>query len=453
VPGDSAPAIGFGTDGIRGVANRELTAELALRLGRAAVGVLGGDRWLIGADTRVSGPMLVAALTAGLAAAGADVVDLGVVPTPAVAFHAQQLGCPAAIVSASHNPYTDNGIKLLAAGGRKLRDDVESAVAARMNAGAAVPGVAADPPVAVGRISRHPDPLGAYAAHVVASIEDRRLDGMRLVIDCANGAASEVAPAVLRALGADVTVLSATPDGTNINASCGSTHPAPLQAAVVEAGAEAGLAFDGDADRVVAVGGDGRVVDGDHIMAILAGDLHDRHRLRGEAGAVTVMSNLGLRLALGARGIGVVETPVGDRYVLEAMEADDLALGGEQSGHIIFTDLATTGDGLLTGVQLLDVVSRSGARLAALAAGAMTRLPQVLRNVRVARPEGLAAAASVRAAVVQAEAELGSTGRVLLRPSGTEPVIRVMVEAPTEQQAVELAERLTEAVTSALGGG
>jgi phosphoglucosamine mutase len=453
VPGDRAPAVAFGTDGIRGVANLELTAELALSLGRAAVGVLGGDQWLIGADTRVSGPMLVAALTAGLAAAGADVVDLGVVPTPAVAFHAQQLGCPAAIVSASHNPYTDNGIKLLAAGGRKLRDDVESAVAARMNAGATSTTGVADPRAGVGRIRRHPDPLGAYAAHVVASIEGRRFDGMKLVIDCANGAASEVAPAVLRSLGADVTVLSATPDGTNINAGCGSTHPAPLQAAVVEAGAEAGLAFDGDADRVVAVGADGRVVDGDHIMAILAGDLHDRHRLRGEAVAVTVMSNLGLRLALGARGIGVVETPVGDRYVLEAMEADDLALGGEQSGHVIFRDLATTGDGLLTGVQLLDVVSRAGVGLAALAAGAMTRLPQVLRNVRVARPEGLAAAASVRAAVVEAEAELGSTGRVLLRPSGTEPVIRVMVEAPTEPQARELAERLTEAVTSALGGG
>jgi len=470
VPGEGGPAIGFGTDGIRGVANKELTAELALSLGRAAVAVLGGAQWLIGADTRLSGPMLVAALTAGLASAGADVVDLGVVPTPAVAFHAQLLGCPAAVVSASHNPYSDNGIKLLAAGGRKLRDDVEAAVAARMAVGApdGRPGTGRggppddrsgtgsggrpDPP-GIGRISRHPDPLGAYAAHIVASIEDRRLEGMRLVIDCANGAASEVAPSVLRALGADVTVLSAAPDGTNINAGCGSTHPAPLQAAVLDAKAEAGLAFDGDADRVVAVGGDGSVVDGDHIMAILAADLHQRRRLRGDAVAVTVMSNLGLRLALTARGIAVVETPVGDRYVLEAMEAGDLALGGEQSGHIIFRELATTGDGLLTGVQLLDAVSRSGVGLSALAAGAMTRLPQVLRNVRVARPEGLAGAAAVRSAIAQAEAELGSTGRVLLRPSGTEPVIRVMVEAPTERQAAELAARLTEVVTAALGGG
>jgi len=446
MPGDQAPAVGFGTDGIRGVANTELTPELALSLGRAAVGVLGGDRWLIGADTRVSGPMLVAALAAGLASAGADVVDLGVVPTPTVAFHAQAFGCPAAVVSASHNPYTDNGIKLLAAGGKKLRDDVESAVAARMS------GPAPERSPRVGRIGRHADPLGAYAAHVVASIEDRRLERMRLVIDCANGAASEVAPLVLRALGAEVTVLSAAPDGTNINAGCGSTHPAPLQAAVLEAGADAGLAFDGDADRVVAVGGDGGMVDGDHILAILAADLHARHRLRGHAVAVTVMSNLGLRLALDARGIAVVETPVGDRYVLEAMEAGDLALGGEQSGHIIFSDLATTGDGLLTGVQLLDAVSRSGVELARLAAGAMTRLPQVLRNVRVARPEGLAGAAPVRSAVARAEAELGATGRVLLRPSGTEPVIRVMVEAPTERQAAEVAERLTEAVTAALGG-
>jgi len=439
--------IAFGTDGIRGVANVELTPELALALGRAGPRVLGGERWLIGADTRASGPMLVAALSAGLAAAGADVVDLGVAPTPAVAFHAAHDGVPAAVVSASHNPHTDNGIKLLAAGGRKLSDHVEDAISAAM---AAMPSAGGAGPAA-GRIERHPDPLGPYIDHVVGALEGRTLGGMRVVVDCANGAAHLTAPEVLRRLGATVTVLNAVPDGTNINDGCGSTHPEVLQKVVVEAGADAGLALDGDADRVVAVDHEGRLVDGDRIIALCAADLLRRGVLRNGAVAVTVMSNLGLRRALAGLGIGVVETAVGDRYVLEALEAGDLSLGGEQSGHVVFRDLATTGDGVLTGVVLLDAVRRAGRSLAELAAEIMTRFPQVLRNVRVADREGLAGSRAVWDEVAAVEAELGAEGRVLLRPSGTEPLVRVMVEAPTEQQAGTLAGRIGDAVLAALG--
>jgi phosphoglucosamine mutase len=413
-------------------------------VGRAAVRVLGGSAWLIGADTRASGPMLVAALAAGMASAGADVVDLGVLPTPAVAFHASLLGVPAAVVSASHNPFTDNGIKLLAPGGSKLTDDVERAISE--NVASAAPG-----PELPGRISRHQAPLEPYAAHVVAALEGRTLAGVRLVVDCANGAASVVAPMVLRSLGASVTVLSASPDGTNINAGCGSTHPEGVREAVRTEGADAGLALDGDADRVVAVAGNGELVDGDGILAICAADLQGRGRLRGDRVAVTVMSNLGLRLALAQRGIGVVETPVGDRHVLAAMDEGGLVLGGEQSGHIIFGELATTGDGLLTAAVLLDAVVRSGQSLGALAAASMTRLPQVLRNVRVAEPGARAAAASVVSAVAAAEAAFAGRGRVVLRPSGTEPLVRVMVEAPTEEQATAVAEELAAVVEGAEG--
>jgi phosphoglucosamine mutase len=346
-------------------------------------------------------------------------------------------------VSASHNAWTDNGIKLLASGGRKLTDALEHAIAVNLTAPSPPPS-----PI-VGRITRAADPVAPYVDHLVGALDGRRLDGVRVVLDCANGAASAVAPAAFRAAGAEVIVVAAEPDGTNINDGCGSTHPATLQDAVVVAGADAGLAFDGDADRVVAVAGDGALVDGDHILAICAADLHARGRLRGDAVVVTVMSNLGLRRALAARGIGSVETPVGDRYVLEAMEQGGLVLGGEQSGHIIFRELATTGDGVLTGLVLLDAVTRSGRPLGTLAASAMTRLPQVLRNV--AAPSDAAATPAVVAAVAAAEAELGETGRVLLRPSGTEPLVRVMVEAPTEGQAVAVADRLSAAVREAVG--
>jgi phosphoglucosamine mutase len=439
----------FGTDGVRGVANAELTPELVLALGRAAARTLGGSRFAVGRDTRVSGPLLQAALTAGMAAEGADVVDLGVVPTPAVAWVAAADGVPAAVISASHNPFPDNGIKFFAAGGRKLSDDAESRLEAELDRVLAHGG-SARTGQAVGRI--RPDPAAAdrYEEAVAATLEGRRLDGLRVVLDCANGAAHRVGPAVLRRLGADVTVICDGPDGTNINAGCGSTHPERLQAEVVRRRAHAGLAFDGDADRVVAVDHAGRLVDGDQLLAMCALDLRRRGRLRGDTVVVTVMTNLGFHRAMAAHGIRVVATAVGDRYVLEALEANGWSLGGEQSGHIIFRDLATTGDGLLTGVQVLDLVCRSGRPLAELA-GVMERMPQVLRNVRVADRDGLEEAASLWEEVRAVEALLGDRGRVLVRPSGTEPVVRVMVEAPTREAADAAAERLCAAIARALG--
>lgn len=439
----------FGTDGVRGVANAELTPELVLALGRAAARTLGGSRFAVGRDTRVSGPLLQAALTAGMAAEGADVVDLGVVPTPAVAWVAAADGVPAAVISASHNPFPDNGIKFFAAGGRKLSDDAESRLEAELDRVLAHGG-SARTGQAVGRI--RPDPAAAdrYEEAVAATLEGRRLDGLRVVLDCANGAAHRVGPAVVRRLGADVTVICDGPDGTNINAGCGSTHPERLQAEVVRCRAHAGLAFDGDADRVVAVDHAGRLVDGDQLLAMCALDLRRRGRLRGDTVVVTVMTNLGFHRAMAAHGIRVVATAVGDRYVLEALEENGWSLGGEQSGHIIFRDLATTGDGLLTGVQVLDLVCRSGRPLAELA-GVMERMPQVLRNVRVADRDGLEEAVSLWEEVRAVEALLGDRGRVLVRPSGTEPVVRVMVEAPTREAADAAAERLCVAITRALG--
>jgi phosphoglucosamine mutase len=403
---------------------------------------------LIGRDTRLSGPLLQAALSAGIAAEGCEVVDLGVLPTPAVAFASARLGCPAAVISASHNPFGDNGVKFFAAGGRKLTDEVEERLEGELRS-PLVPGPAGAS--TVGRFDVDPAVADAYVAHLVASLEGRSLEGLRVAVDCANGAASGLAGTVLSALGAEVDVLHAEPDGTNINAGCGSTHPAALQAAVVERGADVGLAFDGDADRVLAVDGTGALVDGDHLIALCALDLRAQGRLHDNTVVVTVMANLGFRLAMAEHGIGIHETQVGDRYVLEALEAGGWSLGGEQSGHVIFPDLATTGDGLLTGLQLLDVVRRAGRPLAELAAQAMTRLPQVLRNVRVADREGLAGAGAVWDEVRVVEAELGDRGRVLLRPSGTEPLVRVMVEAAEAAVAEAAAERLAAVVARTLG--
>jgi phosphoglucosamine mutase len=431
----------FGTDGVRGVAGTELTAELALALGRAAARVLGGPRFLVGRDTRLSGSWLESALAAGLAAEGVDVELLGVLPTPGVAWHSATDGVPAAMISASHNPYHDNGIKLFAAGGSKLADDVEARLEAELDA---TPSRREE----VGLVRRR---LGAdepYQRFLVDSLDGRTLDGLSVVIDCANGAASHVAPAVLEELGCDVEVIAAAPDGTNINDGCGSTHPATLQERVVASGADLGLAFDGDADRVLAVDHEGRLVDGDHLIAMCAIDLSARGALKDDAVVVTVMTNLGFRLAMAERGIRVVETTVGDRYVLEALDADGLTLGGEQSGHVIFRELASTGDGVLTGLQVLDLVQRARRPLATLAGEAMTSLPQVLRNVRVAR-RGLDVSAAVADEVHAVESELGERGRVLIRPSGTEPLVRVMVEAPTPELADAAAERLVAAVERA----
>ena len=466
----------FGTDGVRGVANAELTPELAVALGRAAARVLAGQRFAIGRDTRRSGPMLEAALCAGLASEGVDVVLLGVAPTPEVAWWAATENAPAAVVSASHNPFDDNGIKLFTAGGRKLPDDVEERLELELqrqlgavvpSAEAAVPGrpagsggsrgspglrgPAGSQPVGadVGAV-RSLDAHAGYGASVAASLGGRRFDGLRAVVDCANGAASDVAPRVLAGLGVDVEVIHAEPDGTNINAGCGSTHPGELAGEVVARGADAGVAFDGDADRVLLVDAAGALVDGDHIIAICAIDRHDRGVLQGDSVIVTVMTNLGFRLAMEKRGIHVVETAVGDRYVLEALEGRKLALGGEQSGHVIFRDLATTGDGLLTAVQALDVMVRSGRPLAELAAEAMTQLPQVLRNVRVAQRDP-AILDRLAGPIAVVESRLGDHGRVLVRASGTEPLIRVMVEAPTAGEAETAAGELVAAVEALAG--
>lgn len=438
----------FGTDGVRGVANAELTPELVLALGRAAARVLGDGPFLVGRDSRISGPLLQAALSAGLATEGADVIDLGVIPTPGVSWLSAAEGLPAAMISASHNPFPDNGVKFFLPGGRKLSDEVESRLEAELDeliAGAPHRRVTGG---AIGRLSVQ-DATARYVEALGATVNDRALAGLSVVVDCANGAAWRTAPAVLRRLGADVVVLNDVPDGVNINKGCGSTHPEGLQREVVARGAAVGLAFDGDADRVLAVDALGQVVDGDQLIAICALDRRDRGRLPGDTVVVTVMANLGFRQAMAEHGIGVVETAVGDRYVLEEMERGGWALGGEQSGHIIFGDILATGDGVLTGVQLLDVMVRSGRPLAELAA-VMVRLPQVLRSVPVATRNGKRMD-EVTLAARSVQAELGDRGRVLVRPSGTEAVVRVMVEAVTLEEAEAASEILCQVVRRSLG--
>ena len=441
----------FGTDGVRGVANADLTAELAVALGTAAARVIPAPAFLVGRDTRRSGSFLQAALSAGLAAGGVDVVDIGVLPTPGVAYCAEQRQLPAAVVSASHNPYEDNGIKLFAAGGTKLTVGVEAAVEAEIDT--VLGGTAGPRPtgLGVGRLSVDPDAVDGYRRHLAGATGGRRLDGQRIVLDCANGAASAVAPGVFAGLGAGVTTIADRPDGANINEGCGSTHPEALVTAVLDTGADLGLAFDGDADRLLAVDATGAVLDGDVLLALFATDLAARGELAGNAVVVTVMTNLGFRLAMAERGIGVRETPVGDRQVLAALEAEALVLGGEQSGHIVFRHLATTGDGILTGLVLADLMARAGRPLAELREGLVVRVPQVQVNVAVAEPDRLDGARAVWEAVAEVEAELGPTGRVLLRPSGTEPLVRVMVEAMDEEQATGAARRLCGAVEAALG--
>ena len=434
----------FGTDGVRGVALSELTTEFATRLGRAAARVLGADgvtSVVIGGDTRESTATLDQALCDGFALEGIDVVRLGVAPTPQVAFEAQRRDALGAVVSASHNAWTDNGIKLFARGGVKLTDEVERRIEVELDALAAEP---APPSAERGQIVETGADHDAYIAHVVGFLEGLDLDGLRIVLDAANGAGHVIGPEVLRAAGADVIVVAAAPDGRNINDGCGATAPALIAAAVLEHGAEVGIALDGDADRLIAVDHTGRVVDGDHIIAITANDLRARGELRHDTVVVTVMTNLGFRLAMRDVGIEVVETAVGDRYVLEALAAGGFSLGGEQSGHVIFADHATTGDGILTALALLDAVRRSGRSLAELAADAMTSLPQVLVNVRVARrmPD---VADRLAEEIAVAERDLGATGRILVRASGTEPLVRVMVEAPTHDEAQSVADTLADA--------
>ena len=430
----------FGTDGVRGRANTELTPAFALDLGRAAAQVLGARLAVVGGDSRVSTAMLEAAFVAGLAAEGVEVHRLGVTPTPAVAFEAARTGAMGAVISASHNPYHDNGIKLFAPGGTKLPDEVEARIEAAL---AALGTPTVDPAPIHGR----GDSGGDYIEHVLNVLEGRHLVGLRVVVDAANGAASHLVAETFQRTGAQVVVINAEPNGTNINADCGATAPAGLQAVVVAERAHVGIALDGDADRLIAVDERGDVVDGDHILAICAADMAQRGLLRDDTVVVTVMTNLGFHLAMQAAGIRVVETAVGDRYVLEALAQGDYSLGGEQSGHVIFTQHATTGDGLLTAMVLLDVVQRSGRQLSQLASEAMTQLPQVLVNIPVAarRPDVSELLADAIAAASQS---LGANGRVLVRPSGTEPLVRVMVEAPTRELAQSTADHLAEVVRS-----
>ncbi|MFZ2509648.1 MAG: phosphoglucosamine mutase [Gordonia sp. (in: high G+C Gram-positive bacteria)] len=441
----------FGTDGVRGRANDQLTAELALGLASAAVGVLGADavaadhrrpRVVVGRDPRASGELLEAALCAGLAAAGADAIRVGVVPTPAVAFltadYAADFGV---MISASHNPMPDNGIKFFGVGGHKLDDATEDAIEAAMSGDQPRPVGAA-----VGRLIDAPDAVHRYLDHLVASGGDH-LEGLTIVVDCANGAASHIGPRAYESAGARVIAIHAEPDGLNINDGCGSTHLGNLQAAVLEHGADLGLAHDGDADRCLAVDSTGAVVDGDQIMAILALAMHERGALKDNVLVATVMSNLGLHLAMEAAGIEITVTGVGDRYVLEELRAGQYSLGGEQSGHIVIPSAGTTGDGVLTGLLLARRVAETGTRLADLAA-VMNILPQVLINVPVSDKHEVAQAASVSDAVAQAQTQLQGTGRILLRPSGTEQLVRVMVEATTAADAQSIAEHVAKVVAA-----
>ncbi|CAB4896239.1 unannotated protein [freshwater metagenome] len=424
---------------MRGVALTELTTEYVGALGAAVSTVLGGDAWLIARDTRESGPALEAALVSGLHAGGRTVMLCGVLPTPALALLSAQRALPAAMITASHNPYADNGVKIFAAGGTKLTDEVERRIEQQLAAAPTLPPVSVSEPLVIG------DAVDQYIAHMLSLFPTGGLRGMRLVLDCANGAMSVAAPAVAAALGAEVTVIHAEPNGTNINAACGATHTASLAAAVLAVGADAGLAFDGDGDRVIAIDNHGHVVDGDRLIALGALQLQAEGRLTGNAVVVTVMSNLGFHRAMRAAGIGVVATSVGDRYVLEALEAGDYAIGGEQSGHVIYRHDATTGDGLLAGLRLLHHVRASQRALADMATDVMTTYPQVLVNVRVANqhPE---IAAELAAEIAAAETLLGDDGRVLVRASGTEPLVRVMVEAATDSAARTVAESLAAVV-------
>ncbi len=442
----------FGTDGVRGLANRDLTAELALDLAVAAAHVLGEvghfgaarPRAIVGRDPRASGEFLSAAVIAGLASAGVDVEDVSMLPTPAIAQLVAQTGADLGVVlSASHNPMPDNGIKFFAAGGHKLPDDVEDEIDRRR-------GEPWDRPTGagVGRVRRMIAPGERYVEHLLSTLP-ARLDGLRVVLDCAHGAASVVSPKAFRAAGADVVVIGADPDGLNINDGYGSTHLERLRDAVISHGADAGIAHDGDADRCLAIDHLGRDVDGDQIMAVLAVGFAERGALAHKTLVTTVMSNLGLRLAMERHGISVLQTAVGDRYVLEEMRSGGFSLGGEQSGHVVMLDHSTTGDGILTGLHLLARMAATGRSLAELAS-VMDRLPQVLINVPGVDRSRCHADAGLAAAVQKAEAELGATGRVLLRPSGTEALVRVMVEAPRSEQARGIAEALAGVVRERL---
>jgi len=442
----------FGTDGVRGVANKELTPEFAFKLGRAGAYVLTKEKErakvVIGRDTRLSGEMLEAALVAGMLSIGCDVVRLGVVPTPGVAYLTRYLEADAGVmISASHNPFPDNGIKFFGPDGYKLLDETEAEIEKYLDmAEDTLPRPIGE---GVGRVIDDHESVQAYLDHLKATI-DTDLCGMHIVVDCANGAAYELAPHLLRDLGADVTAIHAHPDGVNINVDCGSTHPERLQEEVRKKQAHLGLAFDGDADRLIAVDEKGNVIDGDHIMCICGEYLKEKGQLNGNTIVTTVMSNFGFFKALENMGIETEKTKVGDRYVMEKMREGGYNLGGEQSGHIIFLDHNTTGDGMLTAVQLLRAVKEKGQTLHGLAAK-MEKYPQLLVNVRVKTKEGWEQNEAIRARIREVEEALGSDGRVLVRPSGTEPLIRVMAEGPDENLLNKYVDQIAEEVRKQLG--
>jgi phosphoglucosamine mutase len=446
----------FGTDGVRGRANADLTPELALAVARAAAGVLADSDGtsrpvaVVGRDPRASGEMLEAAVVAGLVSAGADVLRAGVLPTPGLAYLTGRENADLGVmISASHNPMPDNGIKLFSRGGQKLPDAVEAAIEREMSTPRRRAGdrelhrpTGAD----IGRVRELPGGLEDYTEHLLSTVS-RSLSGLRIVVDAAHGAAAVCGPDAYRRAGAEVVTIGCAPDGWNINDGIGSTHLGPLTEAVRREGADLGLAHDGDADRCLAVTADGDVVDGDAILAISALALHERGQLRKDTVVATVMSNLGFHHTMRDAGISVVTTAVGDRYVLEALRDRELSLGGEQSGHLVFLDHATTGDGVLTGLALLGRMAETGASVAELAS-VLTRLPQTLVNVPVRDRIAVVESDEVAEAVNAAEAELGDAGRVLLRPSGTEQLVRVMVEAPTQDLADAMADRLAKAVAA-----
>lgn len=443
----------FGTDGIRGLANREVTAELALDVAVAAAHILieslgstkTRPRAIVGQDSRASGEFLEAAVVAGLTSAGVDVYRVGVIPTPAIAFLVAESGADLGVVlSASHNPMPDNGIKIFARGGGKLDDNLELAIENRL-------GEPWERPTGkdVGRAINDDTASERYLNHLLATV-DTRLDGLKVVVDCANGASSYVAPEALRRAGAEVIAISDYPNGWNINENCGSTHMESLREKVIETSADIGIAHDGDADRCLAIDAHGNVIDGDQILTILAIGLKQRGLLKGNCVVGTVMSNLGFMKAMKHAEIDVITTPVGDRYVLERLIDSDCTLGGEQSGHVILKHFANTGDGVLTALTLLQELKRSGKSVNELAS-AMTKFPQVLINVPGVAKEKLSASSVVHEAVRTAQAELGDSGRILLRPSGTEPLIRVMVEASSDSVASEIAVKLAEIVQQELG--
>ena len=438
----------FGTDGVRGLANADLSPELALSVAGAAARVLAEHAStqrpvaLVGRDPRASGEMLEAAVTAGLTAAGADVLRVGVLPTPAVAHLVDELDADLGVmISASHNPMPDNGLKLFAAGGHKLPDAVEDEIVARLDEVGPRP-----TGKRIGRVRDVDDADRRYLDHLLVATP-QPLGGLSVVVDCAHGAASVVAPQAYRRAGAEVLALHAEPDGLNINDGCGSTHLDGLRKAVLEQGADLGIAHDGDADRCLAVDATGEVVDGDQIMAVLAVAMRQSGELARNTLVATVMSNLALHLAMREHGITVLTTGVGDRYVLEALRSGGYTLGGEQSGHVVLPAHCTTGDGILTALRLMARMADCGATLTELA-GVVSRLPQVLVNVRVTDRAAVATAPVVAAAVAAAEAELGERGRVLLRPSGTEQLVRVMVEAPAQDVAEEVGRRIAAVVAS-----